>query len=55
MVSAESRIRVAYLAPLISIDASGVTVAEVLREVGRTVGFSVVAAGSSDARLSVSM
>jgi hypothetical protein len=55
MASAEPRMRVVYHAPLISIDASGVTVAEVLREVGRTVGFSVVDARSSDARLSVSI
>jgi hypothetical protein len=55
MTSAEPRIRVAYHAPLISIDASGVTVAEILREVGRTVGFAVVDAGASDARHGVSI
>ena len=53
--SAEPWMRVVYHAPLISIDASGVTVAEVLREVGRTVGFSIVEAWSSDARLSFSI
>ena len=47
MASAESPMRVIYHAPLISIDAAGVTVAEVLREVGRTVGFAVVDAGAS--------
>jgi len=46
------RISVTYQAPLISIEASGATVAEVLREVARKVGFSVAEAGSSDARLS---
>jgi hypothetical protein len=55
MANAEPRMRVVYQAPLISIDASGVTAAEVLREIGRTVGFSVVEAGSSDARLSFSI
>src|SRR5262249_46031107 len=55
MTSAEPRIRVVYHAPLISIDASGVTVAEILREVGRTVGFAVVDAGASHARDSFSI
>jgi hypothetical protein len=55
MTSAEPRMRVVYHAPLISIDASGMTVAEVLREVGRTVGFSVVETGSSDVRTSFSI
>jgi hypothetical protein len=55
MASAEPRMNVTYHAPLISIDASGVTVAEVLREVSRTVGFSIVEAGSSEARLSFSI
>jgi len=55
VVSAEPQMRVVYHPPLISIDTSGVTVAEVLREVGQTVGFSVVDAGSSDARLSFSI
>src|SRR5262249_35633561 len=53
--SAQPWMRVVYHAQLISIDASGVTVAEVLREVGRTVGFSVVEAGSSDTQLSFSI
>jgi len=48
-------ISVTYHAPLISIEAAGATVAEVLREVGRKVGFSIVEAGSSDARLSFSI
>jgi hypothetical protein len=52
MASAESQMRVVYHAPLISIDASGVTLAEVLREVGRTVGFSVIEASPSEVRLS---
>jgi hypothetical protein len=52
---AEPRMSVTYHAPLISIDATEATVAEILREVGRTVGFSIVEAGSSDARLSVSI
>jgi hypothetical protein len=51
----DPRISVTYHAPLISIEASGATVAEVLREVGRKVGFSIVEAGSSDARLSFSI
>jgi len=55
MASAEPRISVVYNAPLVSIEASGVTVAEVLREVGRKVGFSIVEAWSSDARLSFSI
>jgi len=53
--SAEPRMSVTYHAPLISIDATEATVAEILREVGRAVGFSIVEAGSSDARLSVSI
>jgi hypothetical protein len=55
VASAEPRLSVTYHAPLISIDASEVTVAEVLREVGRAVGFSIVEAGSSDARLNFSI
>jgi hypothetical protein len=55
MTSAEPQIRVVYHGPLISIDASGVTVAEILRELGRTVGFAVVDAGASDARHSFSI
>jgi len=55
MASAEPQMRVVYHAPLISIDASGVTVAEILREVGRTVGFSIIEASSSEARLSFSI
>jgi hypothetical protein len=52
LTSAEPRIRVVYHAPLISIDASGVMVTEVLREIGRTVGFSVIEASPSEARRS---
>ena len=55
MATAEPRMSVVYNAPLVSIEASGMTVAEVLREVGRKVGFSIAAAGSSDARLSFSI
>ena len=55
MASSEPQMRVVYHAPFISIDASGVTVVEVLREVGRTVGFSIVDAGSSDVRRSFSI
>jgi hypothetical protein len=55
VASAEPRMSVIYNATRISIEASGVTVAEVLREVGRKVGFSIVEAGSSDARLSFSI
>jgi len=55
MASSEPQMRVVYHAPFISIDASGVTVVEVLREVGRTVGFSIVEAGSSDVRRSFSI
>jgi hypothetical protein len=47
--------RVIYDSSLISIDASGGTVAEVLRAVGRTVGFSVIEASPSEARLSFSI
>jgi len=49
------RVSVTYQAPLISIEASGATVAEVLREVARKVGFSIVETGSSDARLNFSI
>ncbi len=55
VVTAEPRISVMYNAPLITIEASGVTVAQVLREIGRKVGFSIVDAWSSDARLSFSI
>jgi len=55
VASAEPRMSVVYNAPLVSIEASGVTVAEVLREVGRKVGFSIADAGASDARLSFSI
>ena len=55
VASAEPRMSVVYNASRISIEASGVTVAEVLREVGRKVGFSIADAGSSDARLSFSI
>jgi hypothetical protein len=55
VVTADPRISVTYQVPLISVEASGATVAEVLREVGRKVGFSLVEVGSSDARLSFSV
>jgi hypothetical protein len=55
VVTADPRISVTYQAPLISVEASGATAAEVLREVGRKVGFSIVETGSSDTRLSFSI
>ena len=55
MASAEPRMRVVYHAPLLSIDASEVPVTEILREVGRAVGFAVVDAGAPDARHSFSI
>ena len=54
-MSPHPRISVTYQPPLISIEASGATVAEVMREVARKVGFSIVETGSSDARLSFSI
>jgi len=54
-MSPQPRISVTYQAPLISIEASDATVAEVMREVARKVGFSIVETGSSDARLGFSI
>src|SRR5262252_688716 len=54
-MSPHPRISVTYQEPLISIEASDATVAEVMQEVARKVGFSIVETGSSDARLSFSI
>ena len=51
----DGRVKVIYQAPLISVEAAGATLADILREVADRVGFSVVERRTSSAAVSVTI